>query len=373
MINRVAIFIFRLLLYPVIFFKRHFRRLPYSDKVNFLVVNTTGIGDTILSTPAWQILRERFPGAFISVMVHERRKDIVAYNPIIDNIVIYRKFVYFFRIIKQLRKLKIDIAFILHGNDPDILPIVFLGGAREIIGYPRRTKLPYILTIQVPGPPRHFIMAQVKLVEAFNRGPEIDAGDTPFPIFPLRESERKDARIFIEKNSLIGKSIIGVLPGAGKVYKQWPPERFAAVISHFLDKYSNTVIVIMGSEKEIGLAEKIKQSISYENNNRVFIVCGSLGLREAGAIMENMDFFITNDSGPLHIAVALGVPTVAIFCPTDPEGLLPIRALNLKVVKKPPLCIPCITKRCKEPSCMEQISIEEVIDAAEELYADITQ
>lgn len=383
MINKFAVLLFRLLLYPAVFLKRRFHneapdpadpdRGLCNQVKNFLIVNTTGIGDTILTTPAWQVLRKKFPHAFISLMVHEKRKDLVSCNPFIDNIIRYRKFIYFFRLIKEIRRLKIDTAIIFHGNDPDILPLVFLGGAKEIIGYTGRTRLPYFLTTPVQELPDHFITAQIKLVDALDGSFETEnPRNFPMPIFPLAESERENAKAFLQKNGLMDRNCIGILPGAGRPYKQWLPERFAAVAAHFLNRH-NTDIIIFGSKKELAMAKNIETLLMkfiQKQKARVVIGCGVFNLREAAALMENLKLFITNDSGLLHIAMASGVPTVAIFCPTNPEGLLPSgEHRNLKIIKKEPLCNPCITKRCTDPFCMDQISTEEVIKAAEELYS----
>ena len=366
MINKFAILIFKLFLYPWVYLKRFFVRLrPESiEGYSLLLVNTTGIGDTILSTPAWQALRERFPDARISLMVHQRRRDVVSHNPFVDNIITYRKFVYFPRLIRKLCSLHIDKAIIFHGNDPDILPLVFLGGAKEIIGYQKRTKLPYFLTTALKELPDHFITAQMKLAEA--AGGDMEAGPTGFF---LTHEEREQAKLFLEQNKINSPFTIGILPGAGRAYKRWPPDRFAAVITHMLQKF-NTDVIIFGSKKERALAQKVEDlSIKHaksRHDGKLINTAGSLNLRESAALMEKLNLFITNDSGPLHIVMALGIPTVALFCPSDPGGLLsPAKNHVLKVIKKHPPCKPCITKRCKHPFCMEQISAEEVIKASE--------
>ncbi len=378
MINKLVILIFKLFLYPVVYLKRLSQNpSPQISSIkNILLVNTTGIGDTILSTPAWETLRKKFPDSAISLMVHEQRRDVVTNNPFVDNIITYRKFAYFFKLIKKLRSLRIDIAFIFHGNDPDILPLVFLSGAKEIIGYQRRTRLPYFLTTALHRLPDHFITAQMKLAEVV-----AGSASTPPPVFFLKEEEREKARVFLEERNLVGKILVGVLPGAGRPYKCWPAKRFAAVIVHLLQKF-NAGVIIFGSRKETTLAGEVKnfsQKRSKKGHDgtpkgmalpKVIITAGSFNLREASALMERLNLFITNDSGPLHIVMALGVPTVALFCPSNPAGLLsPGKNHMLRIIKKDPLCKPCITKRCRRPFCMDQISVDEVIKASEELIS----
>ena len=357
MINKLAILIFKLFLYPVVYLRRK-KPSPGKEIKSLLLVNTTGIGDTILSTPAWRALRNKFPQAYISLLVHKRRREVVVNNPLVDNIISYRKFIDFWRIVRELRRLNIDAAIIFHGNDPDILPIVFLSGAREIIGYRHRTRLPYLLTHPLAKLPGHFIKAQMGLAGTLG-----GKDDNLKPVFYLTERERKKAGLFFEEKGLTGKFIVGILPGAGRPYKRWPAERFAAVANHFL-KRPEARVIIFGSRAEEPLTRKVASLCQ----NKVILTAGSLDLREASALMERLDLFITNDSGPLHIAQSLGVPTVALFGPTDPAGLLPLGENGLlKIVKKDVTCQPCRTKECRYPFCLEQISTEEVIKAAQEL------
>jgi len=366
MINKLAILIFKLFLYPWVYLRRRKKAPSQKEIKSLLLVNATGIGDTILSSPAWQVLRKKFPDATISLMVHERRRDVVTNSPFIDNIINYRKFVSLPRLIRKLRRLHIDIAIIFHGNDPDILPLVFLGGAKEIIGYKRRTRLPYFLTTALHQLPDHFIQAQMKLVEVVAGKAEV-----PPPVFSLKEEEREKAGVFLKEKGLAEKTLVGLLPGAGRPYKCWASERFAAVIAHLLQKF-NTSVIIFGSRKEMALAREIenlsRRHSKKGDDGKVIIAAGSFNLREAGALMERLHLFITNDSGPLHLAMALGVPTVALFCPSNAAGLLPSGKNHIiRVIKKDIPCNPCITKRCRHPFCMEQISVEEVIKACEDL------
>jgi lipopolysaccharide heptosyltransferase II len=375
MINKLAVLFFKLFLYPLVYLKRRRRDNPCNQVKNFLFVNTTGIGDTILSTPAWRVLRNRFPGARITLLVHKKRFEVAENNPLVDNIIVYRKFTYFFRLIKEFRKFKIDTAVIFHGNDPDILPLVFLGGAEKIIGYKKRTRLPYFLTTALPELPGHFIRAQMELAEeAAGNGRTVIREYPPEklrPCFFLIKNEREGADVFLDENSLKGKTLIGLLPGAGRLYKRWPVERFAGAAGRFLKNPDNAVI-ILGSKKESPLARKIENLCGRKNN--LILAAGSFNLRQSSALMERLHLFITNDSGPLHIAIALGVPTVALFCPSDPSGLLaPGEDRQLKIIKKDIPCKPCITKRCRRPFCMDRISVEEVIKVSGELNANLTQ
>ena len=214
-------------------------------------------------------------------------------------------------------------------------------------------------------------MKLAEVVAGTPKGMASPSASTPPPVFFLKEEEREKARVFLEERNLVGKTLVGILPGAGRPYKCWPAERFAAVIARLLQKF-NAGVIIFGSRKETTLAGEVK-NLSQKHSKKghdgkVIIAAGSFNLREASALMERLHLFITNDSGPLHIAMALGIPTVALFCPSNAAGLLPPGKNHvLKIIKKDIPCKPCITKRCRRPFCMDQISVDEVIKASEEL------
>ena len=151
--------------------------------------------------------------------------------------------------------------------------------------------------------------------------------------------------------------IIGINPGAAYgSAKRWYPERFARVSSALVTRYKAAVI-IFGSQQELGIATEIE----YLSGVPVINMAGKTNIRELMALIKQCTVFITNDSGPMHIAAALNIPVVAIFGSTDPEKTGPMGDGNI-IIRKGANCSPCFKRKCPtDLKCMDLITVEDVI------------
>jgi len=161
------------------------------------------------------------------------------------------------------------------------------------------------------------------------------------------------------------EKVIGINPGAtyGSA-KRWYPQEFAKVANYFKD-YK---IIIFGGPGEEEIAKDIEKNLTHPN----FInLCGKLNIKELCEYIGGLNLFITNDSGPMHIAAAYNVPIVAIFGPTDYKETSPW-SNNYKIVTKDLECAPCKKRECpiKTHECMKSIKAYEVIKSAKELLGD---
>jgi lipopolysaccharide heptosyltransferase II len=329
----------------------------------FLIISTTGIGDTLWGTPSIHALRETFPECYISVLTNPVGFEILKENPDINNLYIFKRgLAGYFKLpglLKQLKKKNIDTAFIFHASDRILWPICFFSGAAEIIGFKGQNKgLDFILTRTVNLQNNiHGIESRLRLVE------EIKAATSKRAIsFYLTDKEREKAERFLQGKGINKHSLlIGLHPGAQKPFKCWPAKRFIEAGNILVKSFGCKVIVTGDSnEKAIAddIASKIKDAVS---------TAGKLSLRETAAVIERMSLFISNDTGPMHISFALRTPTVALFSPTDPKLCGPYHAEGVGIIKKLKTCDPCIAKKCNKPTCMEQITVEEVVTKAESL------
>ena len=123
-------------------------------------------------------------------------------------------------------------------------------------------------------------------------------------------------------------------------------------------KEKGAKILITGDPSEKILADEIAAHIP-----GAISLAGKLPVRITAALIEKLDLFITNDTGPMHIAFAMGTPTLALFSPTDPTLCGPYKINHGIVIQKPKTCIPCIRKSCVSPFCMEQIDPQTVYEA----------
>jgi lipopolysaccharide heptosyltransferase II len=340
---------------------RKFSPDPFPSK--FLIVSATGVGDTLWGTPAIRALRETYPQGCIGVLTSPAGFEILKRNPDIDEFFVFRRgakgIISLPFMLKKMRMKKFEVAFIFHSSDRILWPICYLAGPSERIGLEAKNKgLDFVLTKCVPNPQSvHGVEKRLNLVK--------EMGVHPHPArisIYLDSQDRQVADRFLEAHGIDRRSpLIGLHPGAQKPFKCWPARNFVAVGNKLGRKFGSRVI-ITGDEQEKGLAEEVASRVK-----NAVSAAGKLSLRGTAALIEKMQVFITNDTGPMHIASALKTPTVALFSPTDPGVCGPYLDGQSIVIQKPKTCSPCAEKNCDHPICMDQITPEEVIEAAERI------
>ena len=330
----------------------------------FLVISATGVGDTLWGTLAIQALKKKYPQSYLGVLVSPPGFEVLQNNPNIDEIFIFRRglsgFFSWPFLFRKLRKTKIETAFIFHSSDRVLWPMCYFAGPSAIIGFEGENKgLDFILTKAIPNSQTvHGVEKRLQLVQ------EVGADTLQRNIYVfLTDQDREVADRFLNKHGIDSHSpIIGLHPGAQKPFKCWPAKNFIEVGNTLRSKVGGRIIITGDNrEKDLAgeIASRIKDSVS---------AAGELSLRGTAALIEKMKIFITNDTGPMHIAFALNIPTVALFSPTNPQICGPYGNKKSIAIEKPKACFPCIGKNCKNPICMEQITPEEVIAAVERLW-----
>jgi len=172
---------------------------------------------------------------------------------------------------------------------------------------------------------------------------------------------------FVDSGIEKGDFVLGINPGAtyGSA-KRWYPDRFAAVARTLADAWGAKV-VITGGPGETAIAADIERDLSGDCLN----IAGRTSVRELIALIKRCNFFITNDSGPMHLAASLGVPLVAIFGSTDHTTTYPLSDKAI-VVREPVHCAPCMLRECPtDHECMKAVKAETVISAALELQKSV--
>lgn len=350
----------------------------------FLIVSTTGIGDTLWGTPAIRALKETYPHCFIGVLTTYLGAQILKGNPYIDKIFIFKRGlrVSLWKLMRDLRRERFNTAFIFNASDRIIWPLVFFTGVSDIIGITGQNKgLDFVLTKAITQQKIHAVEMRLRLVK------EVGAScNNTSPALYLSEEDKSASELLkragLNKGSRIqwsedsrGKKIktepldssnhrtliIGLHPGAQKPFKCWPAERFIETGKRLVGEI-NCSIIITGSEEERDLCEYIASRIE-----GAISIAGETTLIGLASVFKRIDLFITNDTGPMHMANAVGTPLIALFCPTDPKLCGPYNIEKTVIIKKPIICDPCEGKNCQRPVCMEQITVEEVITSAKKL------
>ncbi len=332
---------------------------------NILVISSTAIGDTILSTPAIKAIRDRYPKAKIIALFNRKNMELFENNPHIDKIVpYYGGYKKFIKTIIRLRKYKVDTAVILHGNEPQATPIAYLSGAKFILKVPISKKYAFLLSNKDNGfrnPwEHHAIDVRLKTVSFIDCKPKdkrlvlsVENDEIDF----INSSLNK---LNIKKNHIV----VGFQPGAATKHKMWPKRNFIELGKKLIATNEHLRIIITGSKSEKKLCEDIAKQIG----KFAYSFAGKLSLKYLPALIKRMNLLVTNDTGTMHIAIALQTKTVSLFCPTNYWGVGPIQDLHLhKIIYKEKTCNPCISKKCKTPFCMNQITVNEVYNAVMEI------
>jgi len=314
---------------------------------NILIRATNWVGDAVMSLPALRAIRERFPKAHIAVLAKPWVADLYRRETFADEVILFDRSRW--RIAGVLRKRKFDCAILLQ-NAFEAALIAWLAGIPVRIGYDRdRRRL--LLTTSVAAPkrgeiPRHerfYYLELLRRAGIIDSMPESDA-------IHLEAGGRRDVR-----------RVIGVSPGAANgTAKQWLPERFAEAARRIAVE-RDARIALFGSASERELCESIAGLLKEHN---VVNHAGKTSLGDFIDLASQCEIFLTNDSGAMHIASALGVPTVAIFGATDDIGTGPTGPLA-RVVREPVECSPCLLRECPiDHRCMTRVSAERVADEA---------
>ena len=331
---------------------------------NILVVSSTAIGDTLLSTPAIRAVRERYPQAKIIAHFNAWNAELFENNPHIDGIIRYyggyRRFV---RTIREFRKHNFDLAFIFHGNEPQATPMAYLSGAKFIIKVPISKEYGFLLSNTSNGFDNpwdhHAIDVRMKTTSFVGC-----SGENREMVLVADEADRAAASAYLsgvgtDKNAIL----IGLQVGAATFYKMWPHHKFVELGKRLLQLDPNIRILVTGSPRE----RKLCSTVAREIGDRAFSTASEVSLKTLRGLIERMDLLVTNDTGAMHMAIALKTKTLSLFCPTNDLGTGAVQDLHLhRVIKKGMLCNPCITKKCAKPFCMDQIQVDEVFYSAEE-------
>ncbi len=338
-----------------------------------LIRGVNWIGDAVLTLPALKSIRKNFPNAHISLLVKPWVSDIFKENPDINEIIPYgddyRGCTGKIRLATVLRQKKFDIAILLQ-NAFDAALIAWLAGIPERTGYKRDCR-GILLTNAIPVKKDVLKQHQVYYYLSLLESAGIKTAWTQ-PYIYLTDDERRKARKIIS-SALPGRSLplIGINPGAAYgSAKRWPSERFAGLI-HRITSELNARVIIFGSGSEASIADEISEKLETRNpkpETRILIMSGKTGLRELAALISECDAFITNDSGPMHMASALLVPVVAIFGSTDKTATGPF-GQGHKVVSSDLPCSPCLKRECPEKhlQCMTKITVDEVFEALKDV------
>lgn len=327
-----------------------------------------------MSIPGLQALRAQFPGSRISILARPWVAGLYGRESFCDELIPYEAPKGWhglrakWQIAADLRRRNFDCA-ILFQNAFEAAALVRLAGIPVRIGYTRDARS-LLLTHPIPVPrpgeiPRH---QRFYYLELLKRARIIESYHFDTPIRLSGASAAAEAGRVRLRNASLRLPVIGVSPGAAYGgAKRWLPERFAeAAIEIARDRKVSAAV--FGSKDEQGICETVHRLIVAAGFSCVNFA-GQTTIAEFTELAAACDIFLTNDSGPMHIASALGVPTVAIFGATDDEATGPTGP-HTRVLREPVECSPCLLRECPiDHRCMTRVEASRVAEAALGLVA----
>jgi lipopolysaccharide heptosyltransferase II len=328
---------------------------------------TNWLGDAVMSLPAIRAIRGVFPHAHIAVIARPWVADLYSRESSIDRVIPYtaQKGLHAKRdFAARLRTERFDGAILLQ-NAFDAAWLTWLAGIPERIGYDRDARR-LLLTQAIPVPepgdiPRHQRFYYLELLRRAGMIERLPADDA------IRLDGIGEARLAGEvqlRSLAIDSPVIGVSPGAayGNA-KRWLPERFAEAARSVL----NHTVLLFGSPAERELCQAIAAQLPNARN-----LAGATTLREFIDLAAACHLFLTNDSGAMHVASALGVPTIAIFGATDDTTTGPTGPFA-RVVREHAECSPCLLRECPiDHRCMSAVTVQRVAATAHQLLEQWT-
>jgi len=329
-----------------------------------LIVNVNWLGDTLFATPFIRAVRDKYPKAYIAILTHPRCYEILEGNRNIDEIIIYdekkqhKSLLRRFSIISYLRSKNFDAAFILRKSLSRTLLLLF-SKIQHRVGY-RSKRAGFLLTKRVNIP--HKELHKVEYFLNLARIMGIETKNKNYEIY-ISENNIKKAGNILEGAGLKGGDFIVLNAGGNWNPKRWPLENFAKLGDEIFKK-TGISIVLTGAEKDISLAEDISRLMTH----KPVVLCGKTDLKTLGAIFKKAVCVISNDSGPMHLAVAVRANVIAIFGPTSPELTGPYGDGKYKVLRKDIGCkIPCYDSECNDNRCIKAVTVEDVLGALNEI------
>lgn len=345
--------------------------------MRLLVLAIRALGDVVLTTPIYRILKGAYPTGRLDVVVERPYGELLRGNPNLDAIYEIDRgrgtaklldWAAQARLIAMLRRERYDVVVDLFSGPRSAL-MARLSGAAYRIGEDTRSRgrgWLYTHSIPVKREEEHLVVQKLRLIQ-----PLVGAvKEAPLELCVCPE-EREEAETLLQAaGARQGVPRACLFPGSGWAHTRWPPDRFA-MLGDLLAGQRGADIILLGGERDLAACEAVAAGM----RQTPLVLCGLRSLRATAALISSMDLFVTNNTGPMHMAVALRVPTVALCGPSNIKKYGPWGD-RFQVVSRYLPCSPCpqhedtchLVGRVRQ-ECMLEISVEQVLGAVDCLMA----
>jgi ADP-heptose:LPS heptosyltransferase len=315
--------------------------------VKILIIRLSSIGDCVLSSPVLEALRERYPKAHITWAVQAKSAPVVIGLPGLDEVLLWNNKSRehgLWPALKRTWREKYDVVLDLHGLDKAALFALASRAPRRISGTSARFLANRMSNEKVVEDEfMHARLFYLRRASLLDIAP--DAAERFFPRVPVTDEHRGQATNFLAEHGVTAEhKILSLNLGASETEKQWPPERFAQLASTLLNEDDALRVAVFGAPADKWLWQRFDaefERVTHHDStlkSRVVNAVGGLKLLEVAAVAERSAAFISADTGPMHIAAAVGAPLLALFGPSDTNltapvhnpGCAPVRVLDAR-------------------------------------------
>ncbi|MBI3610831.1 MAG: lipopolysaccharide heptosyltransferase II [Nitrospirae bacterium] len=342
-----------------------------TEPKRILVIQTAFLGDVVLTTPLFQVLRDRFPTAYLAALVIPGTREVLSGLPILNDVFVYDKkgrdrgLKGLRSVARSLKAKRFDVCLLPHRSLRSAL-VAFMAGIPQRIGFVQSPgSFFYTRRVWRDGS-RHEVRRNLELLKPLAPDLPLEATASTVRLWVASTDEDRDwANHCLAEHGLgTNDRMIAIAPGSVWATKRWIPEGFAAVIDGLMSRY-NRKILLVGSRDDVPAVDKVTTHCRQKPVN----LAGKTTLRQLAAVLKRCELLITNDNGAMHVGVAQDIPIVAVFGSTTlglGYGPLTERAV---VVERDLRCRPCgkhghAACPLDHFNCMKQITAEEVITAA---------
>ena len=336
---------------------------------NILIVRTDRIGDVVLSLPMAGLIKKHFPGCRVTFLLRNYTKELATDHPFIDEVLVLKerdKKILLNANVKMLREKSFDTCIVVSPTFLTAL-MIFLSRIKNRIGSGYRL-YSFLFTKKVfehrKFAGKHELEFNINLLKAIDIDEEVSVDNVRFDLRVNSSSLEKVRRILHDLNINSNKKLIIVHPGSGGSAIDLPVEKFSELVVK-LSNLDNLTVLITGDENEQNISKTVA------GKGKAINLAGRFNLSEMVALINMCSLFITNSTGPIHIAAALGKTTIGFYpkiVVCSPERWGPYT--NKKAVFLPKIdCFDCTREQCEKLNCMNSIDIDEVINEAVKLLA----
>jgi heptosyltransferase-3 len=344
------------------------KKLNLTGKEKFLIVRTDRIGDVILSTPVPEALKRRYSESRVAMLVSPYTKDLLKNNPWVDEVVTDGNggFKGFIELIKMLRRKKFDVVVLLRPT-LRLAFLLFFSGIKARIGTGYRAYqflFNYKIYQHRKTIKKHELEYNLDMLSPL----EVSSEKILPRIYLSPEEENSSRKIYDDLNIKEDDLKIVIHPGSGGSSLNYPLEKFVILADKLIEELS-AMIILTGNKKELMQSEKMKSLMKYQP----FDLTGKTDLRELCSLLKGADLLISNSTGPMHIAAAVGTPVVALFSPLNaasPKRWGPYGEGNEVIMPPVDTCLECKFQKCPQFNCMEKIDPDEIVSRVKKILKE---